>query len=124
MSQSNLLNGRLHFHLLLDRLLLPQGPVEAGPANAGQLTHALDTQAALQRHHFPDLVVDAVSPEPPRLWRRASTFCKAPLKKSTSIAFSANSPFNCWACLRYADSWVLGRADSSPGPITSSFICH
>jgi hypothetical protein len=29
-----------------------------------------------------DLVVDAVSPDFVLLWRRASTFCKAPLKKS------------------------------------------
>jgi predicted nuclease of predicted toxin-antitoxin system len=28
-----------------------------------------------------DLVVDAISPESPLFWRRASIFCKAPLKK-------------------------------------------
>jgi len=28
--------------------------IEAGAAHASQLTHALDTQAALHRHHFPE----------------------------------------------------------------------
>ncbi len=49
--------------------------------NLRQLTHSLDTHAALHRHHLPDLVGDAFSPELPFRWRRASTFCKAPLKK-------------------------------------------
>src|SRR5260370_17372094 len=65
-----------------------------------QLTHALDTQAALQGHHFSDLLVDAVSPEAPLFRRRASIFCKAPLKKSTSSVFSAKSCFRRRTCLR------------------------
>ena len=40
-----------------------QRSVESRPADLRQLTHPLDTQAALHRHHSPDLVVDAVSPE-------------------------------------------------------------
>jgi hypothetical protein len=48
MFDSNLLNRRSHFHLLFDRVLLPKRTVEACPAHSRQLTHALDTQAALQ----------------------------------------------------------------------------
>ena len=59
-----------------------------------QLAHALDTQAALQKHYFSDLLEDPVSPVSPLFWRRASTFCKAPLKKSTSRVFSASSRFS------------------------------
>jgi len=40
MAQSDLLNGRPNFHLFLNRPLLPQGPVETGPADSGQLTQA------------------------------------------------------------------------------------
>ena len=53
---------------------LLQRPIEAGTADPRQLAHPLDTQAALHRHHFSDLVVDAVSPEPLPFWRRASTY--------------------------------------------------
>src|SRR3954465_5157862 len=69
-------------------------------ADSHQLAHSLDTQAALHRHHLPDLVVDTVSPEPPPLRRRAPTFCKAPLKKSTSRVFSASRRFKSLTCLR------------------------
>jgi hypothetical protein len=62
--QSDLLDRRSHFHLFLDRLLFFQRSVEASAAHRHHLTHALDTQTALQGHHFPDLVVDAISPEP------------------------------------------------------------
>jgi hypothetical protein len=58
-----------------------------------RVTHALDRQAALQRHHFPDFIVDAFSPDLLLCWRRASTFCKALLKKSTSSVFSAKTRF-------------------------------
>jgi hypothetical protein len=54
----------------------------------------LDTQPALQWHQFLDVFVDVFSPEPLLRWRRASTFCKAPFKKSTSIAFSASIRFS------------------------------
>ena len=50
------------------------------PTDRRQLTHPLDTQVALHRHQLPDLVVEAVLPGFVLLWRRASTFCKAPLK--------------------------------------------
>jgi hypothetical protein len=63
-------------------------------ADAGQLTHPLDTKVALHRHQFPDLVVDAVSPALVFFWRRASTFCKAPLKKSASSVLSASKRFS------------------------------
>src|ERR1700751_1345720 len=94
MFHRDLLNRRPHFHLLLDRPLFLQRAIEPRPTYRYQLTHALDTQAALPRHHFPDLVVDVVSPELLLRWRRASTFCKAPLKKSTSIVFSASKRFH------------------------------
>jgi hypothetical protein len=48
----------------------------------------------LQWHQFLDVFVDAFPPEPLLRWRRASTFCKAPFKKSTSIAFSASKRFS------------------------------
>jgi hypothetical protein len=93
--QGNLLYGRSHFHLLLSWLLFFQRAVETSATDRNQLAQALDTQAALQKHYFADLLVDAVSPESPRFWRRASIFCKAPLKKSTSMVFSASNRFSC-----------------------------
>jgi hypothetical protein len=54
----------------------------------------LDAQPALQWHQFSDVFVDAFPPEPLLRRRRASTFCKAPFKKSTSIAFSASKRFS------------------------------
>src|SRR6266481_436214 len=76
MFDSNLLNRRSHFHFLFDRVLLPKRTVEACPAHSRQLTHALDTQAALQCPHFSHLVVDAIPPVPPFFWRRAPTFAR------------------------------------------------
>src|ERR1035437_10511569 len=69
----------------------------------------------LQRHHFLDFVVDAFSPLIPLFWRRASTFCKAPLKKSTSIVLSASSRFSWLTSLRSVDSREFPGDDSSPG---------
>src|ERR1044072_7949604 len=89
MLEHNLLNYSPYFHLFLQRLLRLQGAIEASATYLGQLTHPFDTQAALQRHHLPDLVVDAFAPVTSCGWRRASIFCKAPLKKSTSRVFSA-----------------------------------
>src|SRR6185369_13309127 len=80
--------------LFFDGQTLLQRAIEAGATYLGQLTHPFNTQAALQRHHFPDLVVDAFAPEPPLCWRRASIFCKAPLKKSSSSVFSASTRFS------------------------------
>src|ERR1700730_13480542 len=91
MFQCDLLNCRSYFHLFLHRVLLLQRPVEASAAHRHHLAHALDAEAALQRHHFSDLAVDVISPEPLLRWLRAAIFCKAPLKKSTSIVFSASS---------------------------------
>ena len=64
---------------------------EPGTAHPRQLTHPLDAEAALHRHHFFDLVVDAFAPEDPVRRRRASTLCKAPLKKSTSRVLSTST---------------------------------
>src|ERR1044072_1961684 len=94
MLEHNLLNYSPYFHLFLQRLLRLQGAIEASATYLGQLTHPFDTQAALQRHHLPDLVVDAFAPVTSCGWRRASIFCKAPLKKSTSRVFSAKARFS------------------------------
>jgi hypothetical protein len=51
-----------------------------------------------------DFVVDAFSPEVPPFWRRASTFCKALLKKSTPKVFSASSRLSWLTSLRSVDS--------------------
>ncbi len=72
------LNGRPHVHVFVHGLVLLQRPVESRPAHLGQLTHPLDPQSALPRHHVPDLVVDACAPALPLRWRHASTLCKAP----------------------------------------------
>src|SRR5436853_1505805 len=87
-------------HILLDPIALLQGTVKPGPAYPCQPTHALDTETALHRHHFPDLLVDAVPPVFSLCWRRAPTFCKAPLKKSTSRVFSASNWFTSRNCCR------------------------
>lgn len=58
-----------------------QATIETGSTDPSQPTHPLDTQADLHRHHFSNLLVDAVSPELLLLWRRASIFCKAPFEK-------------------------------------------
>jgi hypothetical protein len=98
--QSNRLNRRSHFYLFLSWLPFFQRSVETSATDQSQLTHALDTQAALQKYYFSDLFVDAVAPVSPRFWRRASIFCKAPLKKSSSRVFSAKSCFKRWISLR------------------------
>src|SRR5262249_5800225 len=62
---------------------------------------------ALQGHHLPDLLVGAVPPALALLWRRASIFCKAPLKKSTSNVFSASNCFtsrNCCCKVTFSSS--------------------
>jgi hypothetical protein len=82
--------SRESFHLFFHWQTFLQRAIEASATDLGQLTHPFNTQAALQRHHFPDLVVDAFAPEPPLCCRRASIFCKAPLKKSSSRVFSAS----------------------------------
>ncbi len=83
--------------ILADYLFSQWGAVTP---DRNQLAHALDTRAALQKYYFSDLLVDAVSPVSSRFWPRASTFCKAPLKKSASRVFSANNCFKRWISLR------------------------
>jgi hypothetical protein len=100
MLQGNLLDDGSHLGLFFGWSLLFQRSIETSATDRNQLAHALDTQAALQKHYFSDLLEDPVSPVSPLFWRRASTFCKAPLKKSTSRVFSANSCFKRWISLR------------------------
>jgi hypothetical protein len=77
MLQGNLLDDRSHLGLFFGRSLLFQRSIETPATDRNQLAHALDTQAALQKHYFSDLLEDPVSPVSPLFWRRASTFCKA-----------------------------------------------
>src|SRR5205807_10423881 len=100
MIQGDLQDHRSHFRLFYDRSPLFQRSVETSATDRNQLVHALDTQAALQKHYFSDLLVDPISPVSPLFWRRASSFCKALLKKSTSRVFSASSRFSCWFSFR------------------------
>jgi hypothetical protein len=84
MFQRDRLDGRPHGHVFFHWLLLLEPSIEARPADLGQVAHPLDGKTALLRRDFSDLVVDAFSPEPSLFRRRASTFCQAPLEKSTS----------------------------------------
>src|SRR6185503_19144783 len=93
MRDRDLLNGRPHVHIFLHGLVLLQCPIKSCPTHLGQLAHVLDPYPALPRHHRSDLGVDARAPDLPLCRRRASTLCKAPLKKSTSKTFSASTRF-------------------------------
>src|SRR5579859_7880348 len=109
MLQRDPLNLGPQLQLLLVRLLVLPMAVEPRPADLSQLTHALDTQAALHRHHLSDLLVDVVPPALLLGRRRAATLCKAPLKKSTSKVFSANNCLTCCSCsCRLSFSWSVG----------------
>src|SRR5215472_13080968 len=114
MLQNDRLNCGSHFHLFFHRPAFLQRSIETRPTHLGQLTHPLDTQAALQRHHFPDLVVDAFAPDTPLCWRRASTFCKAPLKKSSSKVLSASTRLSRPTSLRNVDSREFCGGGHSP----------
>src|SRR4026209_1880253 len=98
------LNRGPDLHILQDGLDSLEMAIKSGATDLRQLTHSLDAEAALQRHHFLDLVVDAFAPERPLCWRRASTFCKAPLKKSSSKVFSASTRLSWLTSLRKVDS--------------------
>src|SRR2546423_7592735 len=119
MSQRDLLNGRPNLHIFFQRRVFLQRPIEARAADFGQLAHTFHTQAALHGHQLSDLLEDTVSPELPLLRRRASTFCKAPLKKSASSVFSPSTRFRSQICLRSSRSWELegGSFPSSMGSI-------
>src|SRR3974377_801186 len=124
MLQGNLLDHRSHLGLFFGRSLPFHRSIETSATDRNQLAQALDTQAALQKHYFSDLLEDPASPVSPLFWRRASTFCKAPLKKSTSKVFSASRRFSRRFSFRQAAAWVLGRAVSSPGSSASRFAPH
>ena len=80
---------------------------------AGKAVEVDFFKGALQRRHRLDFVVDAFSPVMPLFWRRASTFCKAPLKRSSSSAFSASTRFNWLISFRSVDSRAFPGGDSS-----------
>src|SRR5580658_946698 len=119
MFQHYFVNRRAHFHLFFPWRLDRKPAIKSRPAYPRQHTHPLDRQTALQRHHRPHLVVDAVSPAPSFCWRRAAIFCKAPLKKSTSSVRSARSCFRS----RFSSSSPEDRASiGATGPCIR--ICH
>src|SRR3981189_2197063 len=115
MLDSDLLNHAAHLQVFLDWCSVLQRTIKTRSADPGQLTHSLDAQAAFQRHHFLDFVVDASSPLMPLFWRRASTFCKAPLKKSSSNVLSTSTRFNWLISVRSVDSREFPGGDSLPG---------
>src|SRR4029077_5987105 len=98
--------------------------VKSHPTQPDKLAHPFDTQTTLQRHYVPDVVVDARSPIPLLSRCRASIFCKAPLKKSTSSVFSANNRFKSLISLRSLDSrdFSVGWSSPTSAPYLSS--CH
>ena len=100
-----------------------QRPVEPRPAHLGQLTHLLDPQPALPRHHDSDLIIDARAPALPVRWRRASTLCKAPLKQSTSGTFAAKTRLSRLTSFRSAASRDV-PAEPSPRDSGSSYSRH
>ena len=80
MCDGDLLNEcRPHRHLFFYGLVRLQRPIEPRPADLRQITHPLDTQRALPRHHVPDVGVDACAPA-----------CSAPL---ASRLDSVQGPF-------------------------------
>src|SRR5271154_7167534 len=104
MFQNNLLDRRSQNQLFLSRPASSQMTIESSSVHLRQMTHSLDAEAALQRHPCPYLVIDAFAPET-MLWRRrAPTFCKARLQKSTSIVLFASSLFSLVICLQRMSS--------------------
>src|SRR5678815_3563398 len=118
--RDKLLNGRPHVHIFLHGLVLLQCPIKSCPTHLGQLAHVLDPYPALPRHHRSDLGVDARAPDLPLCRRRASTLCKAPLKKSTSKTFSASTRFRWLISFRSVASREVAGG-SSPRSSGSSF---
>jgi hypothetical protein len=104
MLHGDLLNRGPHFHFFFYRCPAFQVTIETRSADLGKLTYSLGVQVALQRHHFLNLDVDAFPPLIPLYRRRASTFCKAPLKKSNSSVFSASNRFTRLSSTRSVDS--------------------
>src|SRR5271166_1120503 len=95
MGQGDLLDGGPSFGLLPLRFLLRQLAVVAGPAYVRQTAHPFHGQSALRVRLLPDFGIDAGSPVLDFFWRPSSILRKAPLKKSTSSARSANACFSC-----------------------------
>jgi hypothetical protein len=52
MRDGDRLNRGPYLHIFFDGRAALQIPIKAGATHLGQLTHPLDTEAALQRHHF------------------------------------------------------------------------
>src|SRR5208282_2092124 len=105
--QDDLVNRRTHLHVLLLGMTLGKKTIKSRPADPCQPAHRLDSQAAFVRHHFPDVLPDAVPPELLLLRRRASTLAKAALKKSNSKVFSTSRRFSRAICKRWSASRPL-----------------
>jgi hypothetical protein len=122
MGAGDSLKGRPPVPVFCHRLLRAQRPINPRSADLRQMTHPFDTQGALPRHHVPDVGVDACAPAMPFRWRRASTVCTAPLKKSTSRTFSAHTRLSWWTSCR-----SVASRECSGGPLRSrdsSFSRH
>gem|GEM_PF-6917889 len=96
--------ARFKYTSFFDWQTFLQRAMEARATYLGQLTHPFNTQAPLQRRLFAALVVDAFAPEPLLCWRRASIFCKVPLKKSSSRVLWASTCLSWLTSLRTVDS--------------------
>src|SRR5664279_2318971 len=98
--QHNFLDPGAHLHLLGSGFVPLPVTIKTGPAHLPQLAHSLDGKATL-RLHYSHLFVNAVSPQPLLLWRRASILRKAPLKNSTSSTLLASAACKrCFSCSR------------------------
>src|SRR5579862_5270931 len=104
MFQHDPLNRGPHLHVLFCGFPLLQRAIETRAAHFCQLTHSLNAQIALHRHQLPDLLEDSIAPVLPPFWRRAPTFCKAPLKTSASSTFSPSTRLSSRTCLRSSRS--------------------
>ena len=101
-------------------MLLPQVPVEAGPADAGQLTQGSILTLPCNAS-FPGCGRSCVPPGPLRLWRRV---LHGTLKKSASRLFSVSSRLSCSISRRWKAVPVSYRDVSSSGSTISSFLRH
>jgi len=126
MLEGNLLDTDRTSSSLLSRLLLFQRAVETlrltGTNGTGVRCSALPCKSITSRI----LLVDAVSPVPPRFWRRGLDFCKTPFEKITFQGLLCQKLLQAMDFLLrgWSDACVLGRDASCPGSTYSSFLPH
>lgn len=114
MRPSDVLSRIAHRHLLL--YLRPSCTlIVVGPADWSELTHALDTEAVLLRHHTPDVGVDAVPLESPLRWRQVLPVRTESAKRSASSGLSHHkTSFSRLPSMRNVTSRAFGVGPSSP----------